>query len=412
MLVHPELGYYDEREDLTAAKLYAPSRLAFGRARALPPVAFRSKVFADLEDEKLWTRAWIFIGGLDQIPSPGDMLPYTVGHHGVHVQRAAKGRLIGRFSKAQHGGCRAVPLQCQTGVKTRCSFTSCGYSRDRDAIPADELGEDTPAMRQYLGERPDRLLPVRVECFGPLVHVNLDQAADGLDAQLGALRPLLAPYLEGGPRGVAGFWLEEACNWKLAGKAFLDHAGVPGADGANGTREKAGGKRPPLTGIAQHTMRRTALPKGYGGALPAFAGLDDAGRAEARLIWAFPNLLLAALPDHLVAIGIQPTAFTQTLHRVRLYLSPKAKGIGPGHPEVARLLAFWRETIARGSEKAAAEQREAERWGTPSWPETEGKPRPIEASEHGYRFQRYLVDRLLAEHDYYWAGPLTDARVR
>ncbi|MGD9538720.1 MAG: SRPBCC family protein [Alphaproteobacteria bacterium] len=410
MLVHPELGYYDEREDLTAAKLYAPSRLAFGRARALPPVAFRSKVFADLEDEKLWTRAWIFVGGLDQIPAQGDMLPYTVGHHGVHVQRDAAGRLIGRFNKAQHGGCRAVPLQCQTGIKTRCSFTSCGHSRDRDAIPADELGEGTPQMRQYLGEQPERLLPVRVECFGPLVHVNLDHAAPGLDAQLGALRPLLAPYLDGGPRGVAGFWVEHGCNWKLAGKAFLDHAGVPGGE-AGGGRGRASSK-PAAAEIAQHTTRRVALPASYGGALPAFAGLDKKGRAEARLIWAFPNLLIAALPDHVVTIGIQPTAFTTTLHRVRLYLSPKARGIGAEHPEVVRLLAFWRETIARGAERAAAEQREAERWGTPSWPETAGKPRPVEASEHGYRFQRYLVDRLLAEHDYYWAGPLTDARLR
>lgn len=410
MFVHPELGYFDEREDLTAARLYAGSRLAFGRARKLPPVAFRSKVFADLEDEKIWTRAWIFVGGLDQIPAAGDLLPYTVGHHGIHVQRRADGGLIGRFNKAQHGGCRAVPLQCQTGIKTKCSFTSCGYSRDRDVIPASELGEETPAMRQYLGEQPDRLLPVRVDCFGPLVHVNLDRNADGLDQQLGPIEDLLAPYIAAKVRGVAGFWLEHQCNWKLAGMAFLDHAAAPGACEPAKTAKRARGKPPKEAG--SHARRTIPLAPGADADLPVVATLGQAARQEARLAWVFPNLLIAALPDHLVTIGLQPTAFCSTLYRVRLYVGRAAKGIGPEHPAVLRRLGLWRGILARCGERATAEQRDAERWGTPSWPETEGKPRPIEASEHGYRFQRYLVDRLLAEHDYYWAGPMTDARVR
>lgn len=410
MFVHPELGYFDEREDLTASRLYAASRLAFGRARKLPPVAFRSKVFADFEDEKIWTRAWIFVGGLDQIPEAGDLLPYTVGHHGIHVQRRADGGLIGRFNKAQHGGCRAVPLQCQTGIKTKCSFTSCGYSRDRDVIPSSELGEETPAMRQYLGEQPDRLLPVRVECFGPFVHVNLDQNADGLDQQLGPVAELLAPYVEAKAKGVAGFWVEHGCNWKLAGKAFLDHAETPGA--AASAKASKRGKIALTTETALHSFRAIPLAGRPDGDLPLFATLDEAAHGDARFAWAFPNLLIAALPDHLVMIGLQPTAFCSTLYRVRLYVSGKARGIGSEHPMVVRRLGFWRDVLARVGECAMAEQRDAERWGTPSWPETEGKKRPIESSEHGYRLQRYLVDRLLAAHEYYWAGPMTDARVR
>ncbi len=410
MFVHPELGYFDEREDLTAAKLYAASRLAFGRARALPPVAYRSKVFADLEDEKIWTRAWIFVGGHDQIPEAGDLLPYTVGHHGIHVQRRADGGLIGRFNKAQHGGCRAVPLQCQTGIKTKCSFTSCGYSRDRDVIPSFELGEETPAMRQYLGEQPDRLLKVRVERFGPFIYANLDPDADGLEAQLVSIGDLLAPYVEANAKGVAGFWAEHQCNWKLAGKAFLDHAGAPNAALlATATKRR----RPAVADdVAWHVRRTIKLAESGGHDLPVFATLDDAAQGEARFAWAFPNLLIAAQPDHLVTIGLQPTAFRSTLYRVRLYVSPRAKGLGPGHPAVIKRLGFWRDLLAHVGERAVAEQREAERWGTPSWPETEGKKRPIETSEPGYRLQRYLIDRLLARHDYHWAGAMTDARVR
>ena len=409
MFVHPELGYFDEREDLTAARLYAGTQLAFGRARALPPIAYRSKVFADLEDEKIWTRDWIFVGGLDQIPEAGDLLPYTVGHHGLHVQRRANTSLIGRFNKAQHGGCRAVPLQCQTGVKTKCSFTSCGYSRDRDVIPAIELGDETPAMRQYLGEQPDRLSPVRVDALGPFVHVNLDQGADDLESQLCPVGDLLAPYAEANAKGIAGFWVEHKCNWKLAGKAFLDHAEAPGmAPVKTGPR----GKAKPSGTVAAQARRTIPLRPLTDHDLPIFATLDDAARGEARLAWAFPNLLIVAMPDHLVTIGLQPTAFCATLYRVRLYVSGKAKGIKATHPAVVKRLGFWRDVLAKVGEHAAAAQIEAERWGTPSWPETQGKKRPIEQSEYGYILQRYVVDRLLTKHDYHWAGAMTDARVR
>ena len=128
MNLHPELGYFDEGLDFVEAKIYSDVIRPFGQAHTLPHAAYRSKVFADLEDEKIWTRTWVCIGTQQEIPDEGDILPFTVGNHGIHVQRVKDGKLVGRFNKAQHGGCRSVPLQCQTGNKTKCSFTSCGYN--------------------------------------------------------------------------------------------------------------------------------------------------------------------------------------------------------------------------------------------------------------------------------------------
>jgi hypothetical protein len=415
MFVHPELGYYDERVDLTEAKLYAASRLAFGRARGLPPVAYRSKVFAELEDEKIWSRGWIHVGGADQIPSGGDLLPYTVGHHGVHVQRGADGGLAGRFNKAQHGGCRAVPLQCQTGVKTRCSFTSCGHSRDRDVIPASELGADTPAMRQYLGEQVERLLGVRVGCLGPLAFVCLDRQGPALEEALAPLALRLRPALAQGLAGAGGFWSEQRANWKLVGRALLDGLAPPGADApAPAAARRRAPKRSAQAQAAEGglALRSVALGDTTSGTLPVLAGHDDTATRTATFLWSFPNLLVALLPDHLVAIGLQPTAFSATLCRVRLYVGADAGVRDAGDPAIAALLGHWRGSIARAAAEAEAAQGEAERWGTPSRPETVGRPRPVETSAAGWRFQRYLIDCLLAEHAYYWAGPLTDARVR
>ena len=115
---HPSLGYFDEGFDLTAPGTVRSRRGRNSARRGfLHPVAYRSKAFADLEDEKIWTRAWVCVGIHERIPGYGDLLPYTVGNHGIHVQRDDKGQLQGRFNKAQHGGCRAIPLQCQSRQK-------------------------------------------------------------------------------------------------------------------------------------------------------------------------------------------------------------------------------------------------------------------------------------------------------
>ena len=222
MEFHPDMGYIENDIDLTDVDLYKLANLPFGQATILPLFSYQSKIFSDLEDEKVWTRNWIAIGSAKEIPNAGDLLPFTVGHHGIHVQRENDGTLIGRFNKAQHGGCRAVPLQCQTGKKTKCSFTSCGYSRDRHVIRVEEIGENTPTMHQYLGLIPERLLPVRVDTLGPFTFINLDHECSSLSDSLDAFPEDIEKILHSKFTLQNSEWFECVSNWKFAGRAFFD----------------------------------------------------------------------------------------------------------------------------------------------------------------------------------------------
>lgn len=368
MTTRPDLDYVDEGVDLQDPALYNPSRGRFGRARMLTPIAFRSKVFADLEDEKIWTRSWVCIGSQREIPDVGDLLPYTVGNHGVHVQRGTEG-LVGRFNLAQHGGCRFVPAQCQTGSKTKCSFTSCGYSRDRGVIAADELGDDTPAMRQYLGYRPDRLLPVTVESLGPLLFVNLDPGAEPLAERLGEAAPALALGDAAAWNEAESFRVEYAGNWKLLGRALV--------------RSLAPEAKPAKEGREGDTVMLTADC--------AFLG------APATLSWLLPNLLLLRAGELAASIVLQPTALEETLVRVRI---DAARPIGPA------TLAALRALLDEAGAEAAALQEELGRFGTPSRPETSLEDLPVERDRTAHLLQSYVIARVLARHEIHWSGPL------
>ena len=345
MLHRPDLRFQDEGHDLSSPALYADAVRPFGEARVLPPVAFRSLRFSLLEDETIWTRDWICVGSADEIPYEGDLLPFTVGNHGIHVQRQGED-LKARFNKAQHGGCRAIPLQCQTGKKTKCSFTSCGYSRDRGAISASDLGSATPEMEQYLGLRPERLMTAHVRCFGPLLLVNLDIEPAPIETSLADLKRA-GRFFEGEVQRTACGTLEFNANWKLLGQHLS--VGAP-------IREDE-----------------------HGAWLLARSTIDGRG---ARVAWAFPNLVLITAGNETCAIVLQQTALGQTLCRYFVY--------GEARQDAS---AVWGREIERRAEKAVADHHRTVRWGTNFRPETVGALLPLQSDRHGYWMQRMLARR-------------------
>ncbi len=246
---------------------------------AFDVAAFRGLDFARAEDDAIWTREWVCVGSALDIPAAGDLLPFTVGDHAIHVQRLPDGGLAGRFNKAQHGGCRVVPLQCQQGAKTPCSFTSCGHSLDRPAIAAGELGEGTPEMYQYLGLRPERLLPVRTATWGPLLFVSLDPHGSSFGPTARALTSTLPAWAGVQADSHRSRWIACDANWKL---------------------------------VAQHLLAASAtLVSGD----VALCRADAGGRAALL----FPNLVLLSSAAGCCAVVLQPVSLTRTLCRVAIF---------------------------------------------------------------------------------------------
>ena len=319
MEFHPDMGYVENGVDLTNVDLYKTTNQPFGKATILPPFSYQSKIFSDLEDEKLWTRDWIAIGSTHEIPNAGDLLPYTVGHHGVHVQKESDGSLIGRFNKAQHGGCRAVPLQCQTGKKTKCSFTSCGYSRDRNVIRVEEIGENTPTMHQYLGLIPERLLPVKVETWNSIVFINVDHECCSLTDSLSNFPKSTTSILDDDFTLQNSEWFECTSNWKLAGRAFFDKQNICNNTSVKESTNASNGYL--ATNLSTHGI-----------------GINTENNVDnVQLFWLFPNLVLVIHNSFVVCIILQPTSMVECILRTSLFI----KGNNKLESDHSRLPTEW-----------------------------------------------------------------------
>lgn len=281
MVRRPDLGYTDEGRSLSDPSTFEAACRPFGTATVLPRVAYRSLPFLYLEDEAIWTRDWVPVGTIHEIPGAGDLLPFTLGYHGVHVQRMDTDHLEARFNLAQHGGCRMVPVQCQQGRRTGCSFTSCGYSRDRGPISTAEGQEDTRSLYQYLGLRPERLHPVQVARSGALISLNVDPDGSSETAVRESDLPL--PLKDPAASRVSREWMEFRANWKFAGQALAR------ADQINSMSDRS------MVGNR----------------------LGVCGR-KLTVRWIFPNLILLDARGECCVVVLQHTAIDQTLFRVEI----------------------------------------------------------------------------------------------
>lgn len=310
MVRRPDLGYRDEGVNLSDPRAFDTVRQPFGTATELPRVAYRSLQFLYLEDEAVWTREWVPVGTIHEIPEKGDILPFTLGYHGVHVQRMEDGQLEARFNMAQHGGCRIVPTQCQQGERTSCSFTSCGYSRDRGPITDVAGQDDTRAKYQYLGLRPERLHPVQVAQIGSVLFLNIDPDGDASDLAGGMDLP--APVMRADAVRSHRQWLEFDANWKFSGQmlARVD-------DLSNSTNRVMQGHR----------------------------RASDGTRIAVQ--WVFPNFVLLTQGGQTCAVTLQHTAITKTLFRVEI--------LSDG-PLADERLAFWQAELAQAGADAEAWQ--------------------------------------------------------
>lgn len=297
-----------------------------------------------LEDERIWTRDWVCVGVEQQIPAPGDLLPATVGHHGLHVQRRADGGLRASFNVLQYGSCWTIPAQCGHGHKTKCPYISCAHSLDTDALLARD-GAPTAEMRQFIGFNPHKLLDVTARTAGPLIFVTLAEAPTPLDEQLGALgrTARLAPLAQ--LQHVARLWAELNCNWKLASDALFEALGAPGEGGRHEDRLSPDAVVP-ATGTCHRELwtvdaRAELEPLNLGG--------DD----EVRLLRAFPNVVLAVLPNHAAVVVIKPTRLDGVTLVVALFARRRDE-TAEDEDAVAALVAGWRAVTAEAGARSRA----------------------------------------------------------
>ncbi|CAN0359189.1 unnamed protein product, partial [Ectocarpus sp. 4 AP-2014] len=168
----------------------------------------------------VFEKAWITVGRVDQLPSPGSYFTGDLAGNPYVVLRDEAGTL-----RAFHNVCRhhaaVVAQECGKARELVCPYHGWTYRLDGSLRSAPRMGKMEGFAAEEMG-----LPPISVTTWGPLVLVDLDGPEGGPDNPRDLpndAQPLAAPLTELGFASMK--WVERRrytmdCNWKV----FVDNS--------------------------------------------------------------------------------------------------------------------------------------------------------------------------------------------
>ncbi len=191
----------------------APSK----RAR-LDAERYTSPEFMAREWDTIWTKAWLFVGLMEDLEEPGDYFIYDLGRESIIITRTDEDRISAFFNVCQHRGNRIFTNEWGSVNDIACPYHGWTYGLDGRLKKVPD--EDRFAGGVPCAER--SLKPVRLDTWAGLIWITMNDDAPPLDEFLGLIIPQLAPYRFEKMRLVKHQTVHLDANWKTLKDNFLE----------------------------------------------------------------------------------------------------------------------------------------------------------------------------------------------
>lgn len=323
----------------TGDDFWTGTRAPLRRATGLDPAAYTSPEFFDLEQQRVFERAWVVVANAAEVAEVGRLLVRRVGRRSILVTRTADATVRGFVNACRHRGTELADADCTVGHAIRCPYHRWSYALDGSLLATPFFAE---VPRDEFDPADHGLVPVRVDSWGPLVFACLDLATPPLLDWLGDLPERMAGYGFDGWRLQEQRSLEIAANWKLVSENFQEYYHLtwvhPELAKVSRVRDHyryqgrgmyCGQTTTPVSGDDRDDWL----------VLPAADGLDDSDSVSGRFVAIFPNVLLAVLPNHVFVLRLEPEAPGLTREHCAFLLPPSTPPVSDD--EMAPTRTFW-----------------------------------------------------------------------
>lgn len=308
--------------DWTDASAWSGTRVPLHESTGLDPAAYTDEEFFELEQRKVFERAWVCVGLADDVAEPGKLLVRKVGNRSIVIVRGTDGELRGFFNSCRHRGTELAESDCEVANTIRCPYHRWGYSLNGTLVSAPFFDE---VPRTEFDKADHGLIPVRVETWGVLLFACLDDDTPPLREWLGDLPERMAGYgLDSWTKRDSAS-IDIKANWKLVSENFQEYyhltwvhpelAKVSRVDDHyryQGAGMYCGQTTTPVSGDDRDEWL----------SLPPADGLDASDLVSGRFVAIFPNVLLSVLPNHVWVMQLDPVSPGLTSETWSLLLPP------------------------------------------------------------------------------------------
>jgi phenylpropionate dioxygenase-like ring-hydroxylating dioxygenase large terminal subunit len=186
----------------------------------IPLEPYYSQEWFELERDKVFTRTWLMLGRVEEIPNPGDYMVRTIeiAKASVLVTRAADGVIRAFHNVCGHRGSVLARTEgCGHARRLVCGYHSWAYDMTGKlaAVPAEE-------KFQNFDKADHGLTPIACDIWEGFIFINLDPSPrETLREHMGELYGLYSGFFDGFVP-VAGHSAVVKCNRKALLDAFME----------------------------------------------------------------------------------------------------------------------------------------------------------------------------------------------
>src|ERR1043166_4442648 len=158
----------------------------------------------ELEMERIFGRAWIYVGHQSQVPQPYDFMTTRIGREPVVMTRDGKGKTHVIFNRCAHRGVQVCMLERGNTKIFRCPYHGWSYRSDgslagiplRKAYPEDiDFNDPQYNMRRV----------PRVDSYRGFVFASLSDKGPTLERYLNGIQRSLDDLVDRAPHGTISF---------------------------------------------------------------------------------------------------------------------------------------------------------------------------------------------------------------
>ncbi len=309
------------------AELVRDVRAGMGQSLAasetLPPTAYTSQHFFDLEVDRIFKREWMAVGHVAELPKVGDYFTIDLmGEMLVVVRGPDRIRVMSRI--CLH---RWAPVVDGAG---HASAFSCPFHKWSYALDGRLLGAPHMEQAQGFDRKGCRLPELRSEIVMGTIFVTFDAATPSIAGRLGELEERFAVYDMANL--AIGYSVDYVCrfNWKIAVETFMEcyhHIGAhattaePFSPGALSWGEDGREAWTAVHGpLAPHLPTEENLKSG----LPVFEGISEEAKRDVALYVVYPTLLITVFADRIHWTTLIPEGPEHTLWHRHVLVRPEA----------------------------------------------------------------------------------------
>ncbi len=325
--------------DWTSPEFWTGTNSPLLQATGLPPEAYTDDRFYECEKDRVFGRAWVCVGLVDDVRDAGQLIVRKVGNRSIIVVRGKDDQIRGFYNSCRHRGTELAEHDCEVAHTIRCPYHRWGYGLDGTLVATPYFDE---IPRNDFDKGDYGLMPVRVASWGVLLFVCLNDATPPLLTWLGDLPERMGGYGLDAWTKREEQHVEISANWKLISENFQEYyhltwihpelakvSRVADHYRYQGAGMYCGQTTTPVSGDVRDDWLL----------LPPAEGLDSSDLVSGRFVAIFPNVLLSVLPNHVWVMRFDPTAPGRTTETCTLLLPPST---GEVDDEVVEpTVSFW-----------------------------------------------------------------------